>query len=132
MKRHAWLIVAFAALFGLRAPICAWACLAADSPAPLAAAEHPAQSQSPCHGTPPAAPADVPASDHQCECDSFQLVLTKGDATKALHSLEVSAPPLAVLSSSVLLAVEPSPRLWKRDRSLPPPNILLLNSTLLI
>lgn len=132
MKRHAWLIVAFAALFGLRAPLCAWACLASDSPTPLASAEHHSESPSPCHGTTPATPEDVPASEHECDCDSFQTLLTKGDTSKAFRSFEVSAPPVAVVSSLIPQAVETSPGLWKRHRSLPPPNIFLLNSTLLI
>ncbi len=130
MRRHAWLIVAFAALFGLRAPLCAYACLESGPPQELATAAEP--EHSPCHGGSTDTPTAPESSDHECDCDRIQLIVQQGDAKKAFESYEIPMPPLAVASLSLPDVSQAPTALWRRHDALPPPDILLLHSTLLL
>ncbi len=132
MKRHALITIAFAALFGFRAPLCVFACLESGQAAEVAVAEVPAGEQAPCHGTTPE-PSKVPESgDHDCTCDRTQLVVSKSDVEKGYGPNVSLAPPL-LIASFVVPDVDRNPSgTWSRHEHLPPPDILLLNSTLLL
>ena len=134
MKRHALLTIAFAALFGVRAPLCALACLDAAPDAPIALVAAPDAAQPPCHGEPPA-PAGTPdPAEHACDCDRAQLVVSKGDAKQAnANEPEASpTPTLAMASPRLPSAGSPAPGILRQAVRRPPPDILLLNSTLLL
>lgn len=135
MNRRTALIFCFAALFGLRAPICAWACIESAPPTPVAMAAHHTPSAEPCHGGAPTTPEEAPSSDPGCGCDTFQLLLAKSLLTKSdpvSQGLEIPTPPLATAPSVLAHAFAMSARQGQQQRSLPAPNILLLNATLLI
>ena len=132
MNRHAWVILALAAFFGLRTPLCLVACMEAGAPAPVASLAHDSGEGAPCHGSGTSAPESPAPRDHECDCDRFRAHLTKDTIHQPCLSPGVSVPPLAAAESSAPGTATPSPRLWRRHRPLPPPDILLLNSTLLI
>ncbi|MAE94294.1 MAG: hypothetical protein CL910_06505 [Deltaproteobacteria bacterium] len=132
MKWQAWLIVAFAALFGLRAPLCAHACLDAVPAVALATAEpHPSGPGS-CHQSEQEAPEAPQPGDHSCDCDGAQLAAAKSDAKKGSATSLVPVAPTAAASFSISGARRLPPELWRRHASLPSPDILVLNSTLLL
>ena len=142
VKRRNWLIAILAALFVLQAPLCVLACLTnATQDESTAEALH--ASPPPCHEQAPHTQAphtqaptsapDKPADTHNdCGCeDSFTAVLASADKTFAnVQTSQVIAtkaledPFCAVLRSTIDV------RLSEAD--LPPPDILLLKSTLLI
>jgi hypothetical protein len=131
MNPRASLILSLAALLGLSAPLCAYACLDARTAESVVADVQHSEQAPPCHGGAPASSEEAPAGEHECGCDDLQVVLTKSDSGKALDSLEVDATtPLRVSFRVLPLQTRPA-RLWTR-RALPPPDILLLKSTLLI
>ena len=137
VKRRNWLIATLAALFLLQAPLCVLACLtnaaADDSTAEALHASQPScHEQAPHTQTPTPAP-DKPADSHNdCACeDSFTAVLASADKTFAnvqtsqvIATKALEEPFGAVFLSTIDI------RLSEAD--LPPPDILLLKSTLLI
>lgn len=133
MNRHAWIILSLAALFGLRAPLCVFACMDTGGSAPAETTAHDSGQSAPCHGSGSSSPESPPSPvDHECDCDQTQLVLTKGDAKRAADALELPTPSLAVVLPLSPVDPSSSPRLWRRHEALPPPDVLLLKSTLLI
>lgn len=130
MKRHALITIAFAALFWARAPLCAYACMETGFAGEVAVAEVPSSEHTPCHGTAPAQPESPESGDRNCDCDQIQRVVSKDDVKKA-YDPEVSlAPPLAVALLILPDAGRVPPGFWRQH--LPPPDVLLLNSTLLL
>ena len=137
VKRRNWLIATLAALFVLQAPLCVLACLTnaaqdESTAETLHASPPPCHEQAPHTQTPTPAP-NKPADTHNdCGCeDSFTAVLASADKTFAnVQTSQVIAtkaledPVGAVLRSTIDV------RLSEAD--LPPPDILLLKSTLLI
>lgn len=131
MKRHKWLIAAFTALFVLQAPLCVLACLPSADAATAVDAAH--QSNSPCHeSTPASSPAEPSSSHDDCGCeDSYTAVLASADlATPNLVPTAVIPP----LNSADQLRVN---LVWlarsnPNETDLPPPDVLLLKSTLII
>lgn len=137
VKRRNWLIATLAALFVLQAPLCVLACLTnaaqdESTAETLHASPPPCHEQAPHTQTPTPAP-NKPADTHNdCGCeDSFTAVLASADKTFAnVQTSQVIAtkaledPFCAVLRSTIDV------RLSEAD--LPPPDILLLKSTLLI
>jgi hypothetical protein len=142
VKRRNWLIAILAALFVLQAPLCVLACLTnATQDESTAEALH--ASPPPCHEQAPHTQAphtqaptsapDKPADTHNdCGCeDSFTAVLASADKTftnvqtsQVIATKALEDPVGAVLRSTIDV------RLSEAD--LPPPDILLLKSTLLI
>ena len=142
VKRRNWLIATLAALFVLQAPLCVLACLTnATQDESTAEALH--ASPPPCHEQAPHTQAphtqaptsapDKPADTHNdCGCeDSFTAVLASADKTftnvqtsQVIATKALEDPVGAVLRSTIDV------RLSEAD--LPPPDILLLKSTLLI
>ena len=126
MKRRIWLIATVAALFGLQVPICALACLTSPTVESVAAdnSELP-----PCHRhSPDSSPADAPDSDTGC-CDfAFDAIVF--DAGSVLNSAFHGESPRTLawrLTPSIGLTHAIS-----TSADLPPPDILLLTSTLII
>ena len=142
VKRRNWLIAILAALFVLQAPLCVLACLTnaaqdESTAEALHASPPPCHEQAPHtqapHTQAPTSAPDKPADTHNdCGCeDSFTAVLASADKTFAnVQTSQVIAtkaledPVGAVLRSTIDV------RLSEAD--LPPPDILLLKSTLLI
>jgi hypothetical protein len=133
MRRYASLvIIVAAATVGLRAPLCAYACSETDSPTGVMSAHDSNEESAPCHGTGATVPEEPASNEHECDCDRLQLALTIGGAGKGLTPLDSAGPRLAVASSSTPSVSMASSRLGIRHPHLPPPDILLLKSTLLI
>ena len=137
VKRRNWLIAILAALFVLQAPLCVLACLTnatqdESTAEALHASPPPCHEQAPHTQTPTPAP-NKPADTHNdCGCeDSFTAVLASADKTftnvqtsQVIATKALEDPVGAVLRSTIDV------RLSEAD--LPPPDILLLKSTLLI
>ena len=137
VKRRNWLIATLAALFVLQAPLCVLACLTnaaqdESTAETLHASPPPCHEQAPHTQTPTPAP-NKPADTHNdCGCeDSFTAVLASADKTfenvqtsQVIATKALEDPFCAVLRSTIDV------RLSEAD--LPPPDILLLKSTLLI
>jgi len=128
MRTHhlrALLVATFAALFGLGAPLCAFACGAS---ATVAASAAPAEESAPCHGSAPTSPAE---RESGCDCDGLRVIVTKSEARAATAApLAISvpvAPPAYALHPQRSHA-----RVWKKPQRLPPRDLLLLKSTLLL
>lgn len=133
IKRCAWITASLAALFGLQAPLCAVACLEASCELEAGSPERAAAAMDgmPCHGaaTPEPAPAQ-PDADRTCTCMAA-LVSVGGDATALAQGMTLAGAlpgAFAVLSPRH----RPLELLRRPAERLPPPDILLLHSTLLI
>jgi hypothetical protein len=147
VKRRNWLIAILAALFVLQAPLCVLACLTnaaqdESTAEALHASPPPCHEQAPHtqaphtqapHTQAPTSAPDKPADTHNdCGCeDSFTAVLASADKTftnvqtsQVIATKALEDPVGAVLRSTIDV------RLSEAD--LPPPDILLLKSTLLI
>ena len=126
MKRNAWLIAAVAAAFWLRMPVCMLACIDSPPTPPAHAGAAP-----PCHGAPP--PADEPeGAHHDCDCDHFRAAVAKANAKpsgRELGHLAFASLPAIALPSAPNTRSVPA---WQRPSDLPPPDLLLLNATLLL
>ena len=121
MRRHAWLTVSAIALFGLPGPLCALACLeAAQIPA---VAAH--SSEMPCHEEGGSKqPSDA---EQDCDCESAAApVLLAFDAPAQLGDVVLRIPSFRSARTAALLRFAP------RTQPVPPPDILLLKSTLLL
>jgi len=128
MKRHIWLVATTVALFGLQAPLCALACITGAQQSAPQVAEN---AEQPCHGeSPDPGSEQSPASREDCSCElsTMTLVPASGVAT--------SAPALALLPLyAFALPVHSRVRMTapvSGSADLPPPDIMLLKSTLLI
>jgi len=131
MNLRALLIVAFAALFGLGTPLCAFFCLQGSAATPVAAVSHPEES-APCHGSAPASPGEAPTRESDCDCGDARVILTKSESAQAQHVVEIAAVH-PILGSPL----HPQPERsmageWKGPQHLPPLDLLLLKSTLLL
>jgi hypothetical protein len=130
VKRRGSLIATVVALFGLQAPLCALACL--ESPDAERVAAH--QTEHPCHEQ-AEQPADsstsgAPSTHEDCGCDlSYQALVSRADLSSSAVSLVLHRPDAQRLSTASqvheTLAVSRLP-------DLPPPDILLLKSILII
>ena len=121
MGRQAWLTVSALALFGLSGPLCALACLA-DTQVLAPAAQ---SSEMPCHEQGPPEPGD---SERDCDCVSASApALLAFEAPVRMGCLVVPLPSLRAAARTH--APEPS---VPRAERIPPPDILLLKSTLLV
>ena len=126
VKRHIWLITAVTALFLMLVPFCALACFETADTNPSAATE------SSCHEkSSDSSPAGESNSHEDCGCDfaiqallsqptdsntttPVDLVVSRNQQLEPTHSSRSQAPQV------------------RHDADLPPPNILLLKSTLII
>lgn len=118
---------ALAALFVLHVPFCALACLDEAPEASPAAIEHGGH---PCHETAPdPSPADAPPSHADCDCERTATALTSQPvqvATILAHGFSAPTPVPYARPSRVHRTAA------VRHTDLPPPDILLRKSTLLL
>ena len=131
MKNRAWLILSLAAFFGLSTPLCTYACLTQASETHSTASTHGSHGSHPGDDERSKAPHDHLPFGEQCDCDELaQALLTKAETPKPALSF---ASIVSILPSRIA-----PPRIVKlsfakhEQPSLPPPDILLLKSTLLI
>ena len=146
-KRPIWPIATGLALFGLQMPLCALACMQGSDAESVAAQ----QAEPPCHAqnshaqnshaqtshaqksdeqSSDASPPKAPCSEEDCGCAfAYEALLPIADGISSHGSLVVVllGTPGQVFDSSVR---RPSAVPTRSD--LPPPDILLLKSTLLI
>jgi len=129
MKRWVWITASLAALFGLQGALCAVACPEGPSPE---MARHQRAAAMPCHGAPAeSTPAPAhPASDDPCGCEESVVALTAAGEMIPTHLAAGSLPP-RVAPVVALCAVSTSLHSEAAER-LPPQDILLLKSTLLV
>ena len=127
LRPRIWLMATVAAIFALQAPLCALACLDSSVAAGAAAqeAEHPCHEQS--RGS---TPADTPTSHEGSGCDlGCEALLVGSDTPSNLPTLAVVTPTASAEAFySGLISAPAVPK----EADLPPPDILLLKSTLLI
>ncbi len=125
MSRCARIALIAVALFGLQAPLCAYACPPGDAqPVSLAAGD----SMPPCHQAEAEPPLEPAPSAVEC-CDGETVAVASGELPKpsALAvrlPVQASVRPVAPVATSHGFAFDP--------RRLPAPDVLLAKSTLLI
>ena len=135
MTRSAWLVLSVAVLFGAQGPLCASACLEQAAAANSAFANSPPSPEpAPCHESAPvpAGSSTPPSGEHECSCDRLQLVVPNADGGKPAPSAAPLLTPGTFASLRPALFPSRASRIRDRFRSLPPPDILRLNSTLLL
>ena len=123
-------VAAVAALFVLQAPLCALACLPSSSAMPMA--DTASSDSSPCHEEPASSPSEPPSPGHDdcgCSGESFEAVLASPDTSFTGTSIVAVVPATLTLAG---YAGGNRPFLQPGETDLPPPDILLLKSTLLI
>lgn len=127
MKRHIWLIATVAALFVLQAPFCAFACFESADTEPSTVAERS------CHEErADSSPAGESNSHEDCGCDfDTQALVSQPIDSNTTTPVGIFVPPALrlELTSSSSRGQKP---LVAQNADLPPPDILLLKSTLLI
>ncbi len=131
MKHRAWLILSLAAYFGLITPLCTYVCFIEASGTHSAA---PAQGSDGSHhfadehSDPP---HDDRPFDHEWDCDEFdQDLLAKGERPRPTPTFAWTVPTASRHRAFPQVA---RVSLEKPEQaSLPPPDVLLLKSTLLI
>ena len=127
VKQRNWLIATATTLFVLQAPLCALACLE-RSEAATAQAHSP---ERPCHeeGS-ESTPTDSPNSHEDCGCElGHQALVPSPDAQLYAPFLAFASPGPSSEAVYSMVYFEPAA---PRATDLPPPDILLLKSTLLI
>jgi hypothetical protein len=127
MRRRNWLIATMAALFVLQAPLCAIACLESSEGATAAGT----QQDHPCHeGNEESRPSDAPHQHDDCGCEFLSEVLLPGiDASLCPSNQAVLSPHVLLVQQNARVSFVPS---VPARTDLPPPDILLLKSTLII
>lgn len=125
VRHRTWIRATLAAFFGLHAPLCAVACVAMADAAPTAA--H--RSEPSCHEEPASAPTEAPAEASGSCCDFAD----QATAPTADGSLAASAVGLVARTPiwQASIAGGPFARV-AAENDLPPPDILLLKSTLIV
>lgn len=129
-QAQARFIVSLLALMWLQGPLCALVCTAASAAMPTPAAHHSTPSEHPC-GEQGGSPRGEPTSSHECTCSvAAEAVPSKAESTARTHS------PAAVIAASAPLRPLLAPVGFAPSRQstgrIPPPDILLLKSTLII
>ena len=126
VKRHIWLIAAATALFLMLVPFCALACFETADPISSAVTE------SSCHeNSSDSSPAGESNSHEDCACDfAIQALLSQ-----PIDSNTTAPIDLVVSRNQQLEPTDSSrsePPQVRQNADLPPPDILLLKSTLII
>ncbi len=125
--RHTRLLATLAAFAVFQAPLCALACL--DGSGSSAAESTEAREVPPCHEAPePAEPAE--SHDDSCCSDAFAAALKQSE--KSAAGVALATPPREHPLPPAPRAVERQVAVVPLETDLPPPDILLLKSTLLI
>ncbi len=133
MQHRAWLILSLAAYFGLSTPLCTYVCLfevgaSETDSATRAHGSHGSHHSEEHHSD--TARGDQPF-DQEWDCDELdQSLLAKGDRPRPTPSFDWAAP--VVFGRRIGPQIEKLLFTRLDQASLPPPDILLLKSTLLI
>lgn len=125
MKLRALLIASLATFLGAQGPACAWSCLAHTA----TAAKQAHDGAPPCHGEDEHAPTGENASHAFCGCAGMAGAVLAGAGPPARNLAAMF--PLAGAAVAPPRRAELGP-ISVLERDLPPPDILLLKSTLLI
>ena len=121
MTRHAWLTVSVIAVFGLPGPLCVLACLEdAQSAAPATLA-----GETPCHEQGSSGPNDL---GHDCDCATASAPALFAFDTPA----QLTALVLRVPSHRAVARMDRLEPFVPRAERIPPPDILLQKSTLIV
>ncbi len=124
VRQRSWLIAIVAAFFVLQAPLCVLAC-AENSASETVATEHS------CHDEgSKSSPAEEPSSHADCGCEPAPEALVFQSSDSEISSIQLHVSPLQLLELNV--ACEHREALVVRNTDLPPPDILLLKSTLIL
>ena len=139
VKRSSGFIATLAVLFVLQAPLCAFACLdgvneidiAFDDPISQADPKPTSNAGRACHDEGPAStPPGAPGSHDDCGCEMGADALVSPSSDSTTLSLQI------FVHASTRWDPTPSSGSWDaadaRDLDLPPPDIPLLKSTLII
>ncbi len=125
MKRRTGLIATLTAFFVLQAPICALACV--ENPAPDSAAVGHS-----CHDESSGpSPAEEPASHEGCGCELAPEAFASQASDSNLKQTHLHVAPVR-RGPDLSAAFESAASSIARNIDLPPPDILLVKSTLLI
>jgi hypothetical protein len=124
-KRRTWIIGLTTALFALQIPLCALACIPGTS-----ADIRSADAAPPCHESAPtsAPPMEEPASQSECCGSTEDALLQTPDSVQTSAGCAIPAPLATAQAHRRAFPVPPDPRVT----DLPPPDILLLNSTWIV
>jgi hypothetical protein len=131
VKRRNWLIATLAALFVLQTPLCVLACQLNAAPDEAGAEAHHASS---CHEEAPSPRSSSEPRDAHGDCgcgDSYTAVLASADQTVSNVQSSPVLPPTA-LEVPLNAVFSRTTKVQLCEADLPPPDILLLKSTLLI
>ena len=133
MTARVRLISSLVALIGMLGPLCSLVCVdSARLAAPALAAAHSEPEPADCHGAEPASSQPPVSGERDCGCDQPQLALAPSlvepvsSGAEPSHSLLASAS-LETPTPAIAAGPLPGPH-----PSLPPPDILLLTSALLL
>lgn len=126
MKRHLRLTAIVTALYVLQSPVCALACLQAVDASAIQTAGTAGHG---CHEEAPPAPSEAPSANEDC-CDSPDEVVTSQSGS--LLAPTFHAVVSGTSSYAPIVAHDPRELSKLREIDLPPPDILLLKSTLII
>lgn len=133
LRRRIWLIATVTAFFVLQAPLCALACFESLDVTGASADAAPISASPSCHDeqSPDSSASGEPSSPLDCGCDfALQVVISHAS------DLDITQAPVFAISprSQKLVfaaAVSELPAVFYGS-DLPPPDILLLKSTLLL
>ncbi len=150
MRRRKQLIAIFAALFVLQTPLCALACVPGGGPTPMSAAAHDAPS---CHETtsatttsrtapptPRTTPEATPEADpvgpvdahDACGCDESVAAVPSSVEASNPTGFELTGVAADLTARRLDVGIRRVTRVPPRETDLPPPDILSLQSTLLL
>ena len=126
MRRRIRLIVTVAALIGLQGPLCAFACLTGPETEASAAQ----RAEAPCHPkSSDASPSEAPRSPEDCGCELANEALLPGpEVSASVATLALLPRTLGWQLHSCVHRVPTIPK----DGDLPPPDVLLRKSILII
>ncbi len=129
MNLRALLTFSVAVFFGTQLPLCVFACIE-QAGKPVAA--HHSSETPPCHAD-SSGPSESPrSSGYECRCDQLNLFPAKGDSAQSVSAVKTLSTPVVPLLTKRTGFPRRAALAGDHYRSLPPPDILLLNSTLIL
>ena len=124
--RVAHLAAFLAACCALPAPLCSIVCVAPASASPLQSeSADGGEDQTPCHEEPASSSDPVDCRDDCLEAESVAFNPSAPDARPPISGVVAAAPASSLARCEVLA-------LWRGRSALPPPDLLLLKSTLIL
>lgn len=127
-RQGRWLLAIVATLLALQVPLCALACTDASGAVEVAASPQPASP--PCHDEAPAPTSKGPQPAHaECGCDVASLTLLPASADIPTTAIALAPAPARV---GITAGFQDRDARLPCRADLPPPDLLLLKSTLLL